>query len=88
MLQYRLGRSRVPGARRVGRERQDAGRGEEVDALDDRAGADHEAVPEVRRDGGGVEAARHRAAREQGPHLGGEQDDLFAARPRPRTMVQ
>ena len=49
-----------------------------MDALDDGIGAHHEAVPEVRRHGGGVEPARHSAAREQGAHLGGEQHDLLA----------
>ena len=44
---------------------QDGGRGQELDALDDRLGADHEAVPQVRGYGGGVESARSRPAREQ-----------------------
>jgi hypothetical protein len=59
-------------------EREDAGGGQEADALDDGIRAHHEAVPEIGGHGGGRKAARHGAAREERAHLGGEQHRLLA----------
>jgi hypothetical protein len=57
---------------------QDAGGGQEMDALDDGIGAHHEALPQIRCHGRGLEAARHPAAGKKSTHLGGEEQHLLA----------